>query len=208
MSVAIVTGSAGLIGSESVSFLADKFDIVVGIDNNLRQYFFGEDGSTKWNRERLSNQYNNYRHHGIDIREYAQLQKVFEEYGSSIKLIIHAAAQPSHDWAAKEPITDFSVNATGTVNMLELTRLFCPDAVFIFTSTNKVYGDTPNLLPLIESETRWEIETSHPFYKEGIDESMSIDQTKHSVFGASKVAADVMVQEYGKYFGIKTGIFR
>ena len=208
MSVAIVTGSAGLIGSESVSFLAEKFDIVVGIDNNLRQYFFGEDGSTKWNRERLTHKYSNYRHHGIDIREFAQLQKVFEEYGNSIKLIIHAAAQPSHDWAAKEPITDFSVNATGTVNMLELTRLFCPDAVFIFTSTNKVYGDTPNLLPLVETETRWEIETSHPFYKDGIDESMSIDQTKHSVFGASKVAADVMVQEYGKYFGIKTGIVR
>ncbi len=208
MSVAIVTGSAGLIGSESVSFLVEKFDIVVGIDNNLRQYFFGEDGSTKWNTERLTNQHSNYKHHGIDIREFAQLQKVFEEYGNSIKLIIHAAAQPSHDWAAKEPITDFSVNATGTLNMLELTRLFCPDAVFIFTSTNKVYGDTPNLLPLFETETRWEIETSHPFYKEGIDESMSIDQTKHSVFGASKVAADVMVQEYGKYFGIKTGIFR
>lgn len=208
MSVAIVSGSAGLIGSESVSFLADKFDTVVGIDNNLRQYFFGEESSTKWNRERLSNHYNNYKHYAADIRDTAALQKIFEAYGSSVKLIIHAAAQPSHDWAAREPLTDFSVNATGTLNMLEFTRQFCPDAVFIFTSTNKVYGDTPNYLPLAETETRWEIAASHPYFKEGIDENMSIDQSKHSLFGASKVAADVLVQEYGKYFGMKTGIFR
>ena len=208
MSVAIVTGSAGLIGSESVSFLADKFDTVVGIDNNQRQYFFGEESSTKWNRERLQNQFSNYEHYSIDIRDLPELKKIFEKYNSSIKLIIHTAAQPSHDWAAKEPLTDFSVNATGTLHMLELTRQFCSDAVFIFTSTNKVYGDTPNFLPLIETETRWEIESTHPYYKEGIDEYMSIDQSKHSLFGASKVAADVLVQEYGKYFGIKTGTFR
>ncbi|QNA45001.1 NAD-dependent epimerase/dehydratase family protein [Lacibacter sediminis] len=208
MSVAIVTGSAGLIGSESVSFLADKFDTVVGIDNNLRQYFFGEDGSTKWNRERLANQYDNYKHYTVDIRDTTALQKVFEEYGSAVQLIIHAAAQPSHDWAAREPLTDFSVNATGTLNMLEMTRQFCPEAIFIFTSTNKVYGDTPNYLPLVETETRWEIDSSHAYYKHGIDEHMSIDHTKHSLFGASKVAADVLVQEYGKYFGMKTAVFR
>ncbi|MEO5892832.1 MAG: NAD-dependent epimerase/dehydratase family protein [Ferruginibacter sp.] len=208
MSVAIVTGSAGLIGSESVSFLAGKFDKVVGIDNNLRQYFFGEEGSTKWNKERISGQFSNYVHNAVDIRDYEGLKKIFEEYGSSIKLIVHTAAQPSHDWAAREPLTDFTVNANGTLNMLELTRLFCPDAVFIFTSTNKVYGDTPNYLPLVETETRWEIDSSHPYFKEGIDEKMSIDQCKHSLFGSSKVAADVMVQEYGKYFGMKTGTFR
>lgn len=208
MSVAIVTGSAGLIGSESVSFLAEKFDTIVGIDNNLRQYFFGQDGSTKWNQQRLTNTYNNYKHYDVDIREVSALKRVFDEYGKEIKLIIHTAAQPSHDWAAREPLTDFSVNATGTLNMLELTRLTCPDAVFIFTSTNKVYGDTPNLLPLKETATRWEIEEAHPYHKAGIDESMSIDQSKHSLFGASKVAADVLVQEYGKYFGMKTGIFR
>src|SRR5690606_26243257 len=133
---------------------------------------------------------------------------IFKEYSSDIKLIIHAAAQPSHDWAAKEPLTDFSVNAIGTLNLLELTRNYCPKAVFIFTSTNKVYGDTPNYLPLIEKEKRWEVDENHHFFKEGIDESMSIDQSKHSVFGASKVAADIMVQEYGKYFEINTGVFR
>jgi CDP-paratose 2-epimerase len=208
MSVAIVTGSAGLIGSESVSFFADKFDTIVGIDNNLRQYFFGEEASTKWNRERITSQYSNYKHYAVDIREINALQKIFEEYGSSIKLIIHSAAQPSHDWAANEPITDFSVNANGTLNMIELTRQFCSNAVFIFTSTNKVYGDLPNFLPLVETETRWEIDSSHPYFLEGIDEKMSIDQSKHSLFGVSKIAADVMVQEYGKYFGMNTGVFR
>jgi len=208
MSVALITGSAGLIGSESVGFLASKFDTIVGIDNNLRQYFFGEGSSTKWNQERLTGQYPNYHHYAADIRDMPALQAIFEKYGTDIKLIIHTAAQPSHDWAAKEPLTDFSVNATGTLHMLELTRLFCPEAVFIFTSTNKVYGDTPNYLPLVEQESRWEIDDSHPYYQEGIDEKMSIDHCKHSLFGASKVAADVLVQEYGKYFGLKTGVFR
>lgn len=208
MGVALITGSAGLIGSESVAFLADKFDIVVGVDNDLRQYFFGKEASTDWNRIRLSHDYNNYKHYNIDIRDLQGLDNVFSEYCDSIELIIHTAAQPSHDWAAKEPITDFSVNATGTLNMLELTRKHCPQAVFIFTSTNKVYGDTPNYLPLVELETRWEIDQSHPYFKEGIDEHMSIDQSKHSIFGASKVAADILVQEYGKYFGMKTGVFR
>lgn len=208
MKIALITGSAGLIGSEAVSFFADKFDIVVGVDNNLRQYFFGEDGSTEWNKQRLQEQFTNYLHYNIDIRDADALDKLFAEYASDIKLVLHTAAQPSHDWAASEPFTDFSVNATGTLNMLEMTRKHAPEAVFIFTSTNKVYGDTPNHLPLVELEDRWEIEASHPYFKNGIDEKMSIDHCKHSVFGASKVAADIMVQEYGQYFGMKTGVFR
>ena len=208
MTIALVTGAAGLIGSESVAFFVDKFDLVIGIDNNLRQYFFGTDGSTDWNRDRLQNTYTNYEHHTADIRKVDELETVFQKYGSDIKLIVHAAAQPSHDWAAREPFTDFSVNAVGTLNMLEMTRLHCPEAVFIFTSTNKVYGDNPNYLPLVETETRWEIDQNHPYFENGIDEFMSIDHTKHSVFGASKVAADIMVQEYGRYFGMKTGVFR
>jgi CDP-paratose 2-epimerase len=208
MNVAIVTGSSGLIGGEAVEFLTRKFDLVVGIDNNMRSYFFGNDGNTDWNKNRLIEKYDNFKSYEADIRHYTELETVFKEYGVDIKLIIHAAAQPSHDWAAKEPLTDFSVNATGTLNLLELTRNYCSKAVFIFTSTNKVYGDTPNFLPLIEKEKRWEVDEAHPFFKEGIDETMSIDQSKHSVFGASKVAADVMVQEYGKYFGMNTGVFR
>ena len=208
MNIALVTGSSGLIGGESVDFFSQNFDLIIGIDNNLRSYFFGEESSTEWNKNRLEKKHKNFKSYNIDIRDHKQLEKIFKEYGSDLKLIVHTAAQPSHDWAAKEPLTDFSVNAVGTLNMLELSRLNCPDAVFIFTSTNKVYGDTPNFLPLIELEKRWEIANTHDYYKNGIDENMSIDQTKHSVFGASKVAADVMVQEYGKYFGMKTGVFR
>ena len=208
MNIALVTGSAGLIGSESVAFFSQKFDLVIGIDNNLRQYFFGPEASTDWNRSRLQDQFQNYRHHPADIREVAQLEPIFQQYGHDIKLIVHTAAQPSHDWAAREPFTDFTVNANGTLNLLEMTRQHCPQAVFIFTSTNKVYGDNPNFLPLVETPTRWEIDASHPYFANGIDEQMSIDHTKHSLFGASKVAADVLVQEYGRYFGMKTGIFR
>ncbi len=208
MKIALITGSGGLVGSESVSFLHQKFDLIIGIDNNLRAYFFGEAASTDWNVSRLKEQFLNYKHYDVDIRHFEKLENIFREYNKDISLIIHTAAQPSHDWAAKEPLTDFTVNANGTVNMLELTRLHCPEAVFIFTSTNKVYGDNPNLLPLEEKELRWEIETTHPYFKEGINESMSIDNCKHSVFGASKVAADMMVQEYGRYFGIKTAVFR
>jgi CDP-paratose 2-epimerase len=208
MSVAIITGSAGLIGSEAVKFLSDKFDVIAGIDNNLRKYFFGEGGSNEWNQTRLQEDHSNYRHYAVDIRDTEALEKLFGEYKTEIKLVLHTAAQPSHDWAAREPFTDFTVNANGTLNMLEMTRKFCPEAVFIFTSTNKVYGDTPNRLPLIELESRWEISESHPYYSRGIDEGMSIDQTKHSLFGASKVAADILVQEYGRYFGMKTGVFR
>lgn len=208
MNIALVTGSAGLIGSEAVRFFSDKFDLVVGIDNNMRAYFFGDNASTEWNRGVLEKEVHNYKHHACDIRDFEALKKVFAEYGADIKLVVHTAAQPSHDWAAREPLTDFGVNATGTLHMLELTRQFCEKAVFIFTSTNKVYGDTPNYLPLVELENRWEISESHAYYEKGIDEHMSIDHTKHSLFGASKVAADVIAQEYGKYFGMNVGIFR
>ncbi len=208
MKIALITGSAGLIGSESVSFFADKFDLIIGIDNNLRQYFFGKEASVDWNKKKLQEKFSNYKHYDADIREVKDLEKIFSEYQTDIQLVIHTAAQPSHDWAAKEPFTDFSVNATGTLNMLEMTRLHCPDAVFIFTSTNKVYGDTPNALPLQELEKRWEIAPEHAYFANGIDENMSIDHSKHSLFGASKVAADILVQEYGRYFGMKTGVFR
>ncbi len=208
MNIALITGSGGLIGSESVSFLASKMDMIIGIDNNQRAYFFGNEASTQWNENRLKTEFQNFTSHNIDIRDYAALETIFKQYGNDIKMVVHTAAQPSHDWAAKEPLTDFTINANGTLNLLELTRLHCSDAVFIFTSTNKVYGDTPNYLPLIELEKRWEIDESHHYFKEGIDESMSIDNSKHSLFGASKVAADVLVQEYGKYFNMKTGVFR
>jgi CDP-paratose 2-epimerase len=208
MNIALITGSSGLIGSEAVSFFSDKFDLIVGVDNNLREYFFGKDASVEWNKKRLEEKFKNFRSYSADIRDANSIEKIFKEYGNDIKLILHTAAQPSHDWAAKEPFTDFTVNANGTLNMLEMCRLHSSNAVFIFTSTNKVYGDTPNALPLIEMETRWEIDAGHDFYNEGIDETMSIDQTKHSLFGASKVAADILVQEYGKYFGMKTGVFR
>lgn len=208
MKIALITGSGGLIGSESVSFLAGKFDKIIGIDNDLRAYFFGGAASTEWNISRIQENISNYEHYNVDIRAYDKLEDIFKKYSSNISLIVHTAAQPSHDWAAKEPLTDFTVNANGTINMLELTRLYSPDAVFIFTSTNKVYGDNPNFLPLVEQNLRYEIDESHPFFKNGIDETMSIDNCKHSVFGASKVAADIMVQEYGKYFGMKTAVFR
>ncbi len=208
MKICIVTGSAGLIGSESVKFFSQKGFDVVGIDNNMREYFFGADASTAWVLDELKDAVPGFRNHAADIRDFGAISQIFQEYGKDVALVIHTAAQPSHDWAAREPFTDFGVNANGTLNVLEATRQFCPDAAFIFTSTNKVYGDTPNYLPLVEQETRWEIDKSHPFYAKGIDESMSIDNSTHSLFGASKVAADILVQEYGRYFGMKTGVFR
>ncbi len=208
MDIALITGSGGLIGAASVRHFTARFDRVIGIDNDMRRVFFGEEASTRWQAERLKEQLPNYVHHPVDIRDVAALERIFQEHGTDIKLIVHTAAQPSHDKAADIPFLDFEVNANGTLNMLELTRRHCPQAVFIFTSTNKVYGDTPNELPLVELETRWEIDPSHPYHANGIDERMSIDHSKHSLFGASKVAADVMAQEYGRYFGIRTGIFR
>ena len=208
MSVAIITGSAGLIGAESVRFFSSKGFDVVGIDNNMRQAFFGPDASTEWSRRELAAAVPRYAHHDIDIRDADAVDSLFAKYGKDVALVVHTAAQPSHDWAAKDPPTDFTVNANGTLVMLEATRKHCPDAVFIFTSTNKVYGDNPNFLPLVEQESRWEVAAGHPFAEHGIDETMSVDQTKHSLFGVSKLAADAMAQEYGRYFGMKTGIFR
>jgi len=207
MSVAVITGSAGLVGSEAVTYFADLGMDVAGIDNGMRAEFFGPEASTDWVRDRLKRNVRNYSHYAADIRSESEMNRIFESYGKSIALVVHTAAQPSHDWAARAPIVDFTVNANGTSVLLEATRKFAPEAAFIFMSTNKVYGDTPNRLPLVELETRWEIDPSHE-YRDGIPETMSIDQCLHSLFGASKVAADVLVQEYGRYFGMKTGCFR
>ena len=207
MNIAIITGSAGLVGSEACRFFHAKGFMILGIDNDMRKAFFGDNASTDWNRACIENDLSNYIHHTADIRDEKSMEKIFSCYGNDIKLIIHAAAQPSHDWAARDPIADFSINASGTLLMLEMTRRHCPSAAFIFTSTNKVYGDGPNHLPFVELKTRWEIDESHP-YNGGIDENMSLDQTRHSIFGASKVAADVMVQEYGRYFEMNTVCFR
>lgn len=207
MKKALVTGSAGLIGSEAVRFLAKRDYFIVGIDNDMRSYFFGKEASTRWNKERLIEEHTKqYKHYDVDIRDNEAIENIFKEH-KKFDIIIHTAAQPSHDWAAKEPFTDFTINANGTLVLLENYRKYSPEATFIFTSTNKVYGDLPNKLPLVELETRYELPTEHKFYN-GIDESMSIDQSLHSLFGASKVAADILVQEYGRYFGLNTGTFR
>lgn len=208
MSVAIITGSAGLIGSETVRFFHEKGLDIIGIDNNLREYFFGHESSTEWNTKKLQSELKNFTHKNIDIRDKDKVFQLFKEYNKDISVIIHTAAQPSHDWAAREPFTDFSVNAVGTLNLLEATRQFCLKASFIFTSTNKVYGDRSNELPLIENETRWELDPANPWARHGFDEKLSIDQSKHSLFGASKVAADILVQEYGRYFDMNTVAFR
>jgi CDP-paratose 2-epimerase len=207
MAIVVVTGSAGLIGSEAARHFAAKGFEVIGIDNDMRAVFFGAEASTAWMQEDLKRTLKRYTHRAVDIRDHDAIDEIFQHYGSEIQLVVHTAAQPSHDWAARDPRMDFGVNANGTLNLLEATRRFAPEAVFIFTSTNKVYGDTPNRLPLAECETRWEIDPTHP-YQVGIDEHMSIDGCMHSVFGASKVAADMMVQEYGRYFGMKTVCFR
>lgn len=219
MNIAIITGSAGLIGSQAVNFFSKMGFHIIGIDNDMRSYFFGKESSTKKSLLSIKENIENYEHHDVDIRDYNSLEKIFKKYTTDIKIVIHTAAQPSHDWACKEPLTDFHVNATGTINLLELTRLNCSNATFIFTSTNKVYGDRPNFnyetgkvdeynLLIKEEETRYEgfnITTGELF---SINESMSIDNTKHSIFGSSKVSADIMCQEYGKYFNMNVGIFR
>ena len=208
MDIIIITGSNGLIGGDAVEYYSSKFDYVIGIDNNLREYFFGSEGSTEWRKKMLESNFQNYIHYNMDVRSYNDLDKIYQKYNSDIKLIIHTASQPSHDWAAQEPLTDFTINANGTLNLLELTRKYCPNSVFIFTSTNKVYGDSPNSLPFQELDKRFELEMQHPYYNNGIDEGMSIDQSLHSLFGASKLAADILVQEYGKYYEMYTGVFR
>ena len=206
--VALITGSGGLIGSESARYFATQGFDVVGIDNDMRAYFFGEESSTKPTTVRLTEELGNaFRSVDLDIRDHAAVDRVFSQYGSRIALIIHTAAQPSHDWAAREPLTDFGVNAVGTLNVLQAARDHALSATFVFTSTNKVYGDRPNDLPLVELDTRWELPEDHEWFA-GIPVGMSIDRSTHSVFGASKVAADVMVQEYGRYFDMPTVCFR
>jgi CDP-paratose 2-epimerase len=208
MSVVVVTGSCGLIGFESASHFGGAGMTVAGVDNDMRATFFGPEASTRASRERLEQRLrSSYEHHDLDIRDREAMLRLFERYGSDITLVVHTAAQPSHDWATREPFTDFDINAVGTLNLLEATRLHAPEATFIFTSTNKVYGDRPNSLPFVELEQRWELEPGHR-YEGGIDETMSIDESLHSLFGASKVAADVLVQEYGRYFDLRTACFR
>ena len=223
--IAIVTGSNGLIGSQTVSFLVDKGYRVIGIDNDMRSYFFGEGASTVGNQESMVHEFGkNFEPFVVDIRDYEGLEEIFKYAtmnSSNLEMIVHTAAQPSHDWAANEPLTDFSVNAIGTVNLLELTRLHAPKASFIFTSTNKVYGDRPNFsyydgvpdpgyngLWIKEESSRYEGYWAESGELAEVCEDMSIDKCKHSLFGASKVSADVMVQEYGKYFGMNTVVFR
>src|SRR4051812_36752248 len=208
MKSCLITGSAGLIGAEAVRFFSSKGYRVLGIDNDMRREFFGDEASTDWSRRDLEAKHPDYAHFAIDIRDRGRIEALFDEYGSDIEVVVHTAAQPSHDWAAKDLHTDFTVNANGTLTLLEATRKSCPEARFVFTSTNKVYGDNPNSLPLVELETRWEVDPSHPYYARGIDEGLSVDQTKHSLFGVSKLAADAMVQEYGRYFGMNTVCFR
>lgn len=208
MGTILITGSAGLVGSEAARYFCERGHVVVGVDNDMRREFFGPDASTARNRRRLEETYGDlYVHENADIRDAAAMGRVFGAHAGDIRLVIHTAAQPSHDWAASDPYTDFTVNANGTLVLLEQTRRSCPRAPFVFCSSNKVYGDTPNALPLEEQDLRWEIDRAHPYW-DGIDESMSIDQTRHSLFGASKVAADVLVQEYGRYFGVPTAVFR
>ena len=208
MSVAIITGAAGLIGGEAVRFFANKGFDVAGIDNDMRRKYFGADATTAWYRQELERTIKSYVHFDADIRDRDAMAKIFSHFGKKIAVVIHAAAQPSHDWAASDPMTDFTVNALATLTLLELARTHCPDAPFLFLSTNKVYGDTPNQLPLVERDMRWEVANTHAFAAHGIDETMSIDRTTHSLFGVSKTAADLMVQEFGRYFGMKTACFR
>ena len=207
MSIVIITGSTGLVGSESVNFFCKKGFEVIGVDNNLRKFFFGQDGSTTWVKNLLFKKNKNFKNFSTDIRNYNSIEKIFSKYSKNISLIIHCAAQPSHDYGKKYPIIDFNVNATGTLNLLEATKKYCPNAPFIFMSTNKVYGDNPNKLKFKEYSKRWELPKKSKFYK-GIDENLSIDNCTHSFFGVSKTYADLIVQEYGKNVGLKTVSFR
>jgi CDP-paratose 2-epimerase len=201
----LITGCSGLIGSELVSFFDSHAQCVVGLDNNMRADFFGPEGDTQWNLQRVKQTTRHFRYHCLDIRDRFVLASLFQCAGP-FDLIIHCAAQPSHDLAARRPFDDFDVNAVGTMNLLETTRQHSPDAVFVFLSTNKVYGDAPNEIPLKELDRRWDY--AHAEDHDGISEEMRIDQSKHSIFGASKVAADILTQEFGRYFGMKTHCLR
>ena len=207
MSLVIITGSSGLVGSESVNFFSDKGFDIIGIDNNLRQFFFGKNGSTNWVKSQLLKRNKNFKNFNTDIRNLDKLNKIFKKYSKKISLIIHCAAQPSHDYGKNFPFLDFHVNATGTLNLLELTKKYCPDSPFIFMSTNKVYGDNPNNLKIFEKKTRWELKINDENFN-GIRENFSIDNSTHSFFGVSKTYADLIVQEYGRNIGLKTVCFR
>jgi CDP-paratose 2-epimerase len=208
MSLYIVTGSSGLVGSAVVRHYCEQGADVIGIDNNQRAEFFGPAASTAANGQALVERFANFQPISCDIRDAGALEPVFSKNKGSIAGVIHTAGQPSHDWAARAPEVDFAINATATLSLLELVRSHCPDAPFAFTSTNKVYGDSVNSQAYDELPTRWEIVASHPWHDDGVPEDASIDATKHSVFGVSKAAADLMVQEYGRYFGIPTACFR
>ena len=208
MKIVIITGSGGLVGAEAVKFFSKKFSKVIGIDNDMRSYFFGKSASVKKNIADLKKKFKNYYHYNLDIRNYKKIKSIFKKYNKKISFIIHSAAQPSHDWAASDPLVDFSINATGTLNMLENIRLYCPKAKLAHLSTNKVYGDRPNKLALQEKKKRYELNKNNIFYRKGINETMSIDDCKHSLFGASKLSGDIYCQEYLKYFNLKVGIFR
>ena len=207
MSIVIITGANGLVGSEAVSFFSKKKYTVIGIDNNLRKFFFGQDGSTSWIKRKIIKENKNYIHHNIDIRNSQALDKLFKRYKNNISLIIHCAAQPSHDYGKNYPKIDFNVNATGTLNLLELTKKYCPNSPFIFMSTNKVYGDNPNKLKILEKKTRYELSKKSKFFN-GVNEKLSVDDCTHSFFGVSKIYADLIVQEYGRNVGLKTVCFR
>ena len=206
MSIVLITGSCGLVGSESVEFFYKKGFVILGIDNNSRKEFFGETASINWKKNELIKKYKYYRHFNLDIRKYKPLERIFKKYKNKISLIIHAAAQPSHDYAKTKINLDFEINAIGTLNLLELTKKYCFKVPFIFMSTNKVYGDNPNKLSLIEKKKRWEVNNKK--YWNGIDENFSIDNCTHSFFGVSKSYGDLLVQEYGKNIGLKTVTFR
>jgi len=206
MKTILITGSGGLVGSEAVDFFINKNYRVIGIDNNSREVFFGKDGSVVDNIQSMKTNFSNYVHVELDIRDKKEIEKIFIEYNVDIETVIHCAAQPSHDWAVNDPFMDFSINAIATIDLLELTRKYIPNSVFIYMSTNKVYGDNPNKLNLVELDTRYE--NLDVEYTDGINENFSIDNTKHSLFGCSKLSSDVYVQEYGKYFGMKTTVFR
>jgi CDP-paratose 2-epimerase len=208
MSVAVISGSTGLVGCEAAIYFAAQGMDVVGIDNGMGEDFFGASASSAWRRNRLAAEVPRYTHYAADARDFPAISRIFARYSKDIGLVIHAPAESSHDWATGDPLTNFSVNASGTAVMLEASRNFAPNAVFIFRSTSKVYGDAANALPFVETGTRWEIESSHAYAKHGIPESMTVDQSQHGFFGASKLAADILVQAYGSSFGIRTACFR
>jgi CDP-paratose 2-epimerase len=208
VSVVIVTGSCGLVGAETVRLLASQGLDVIGIDNDMRRSFFGAAASTAWQARDLAARHPGYTHLSLDIRDADAIDALFARHARCVTAVVHCAAQPSHDWAAREPMTDFGVNATGTLILLEAVRRHAPDAVFVFASTNKVYGDQPNWLPTVEQPSRYELAPEHPWAEHGIPEAMSVDRCLHSLFGVSKLSADLLVQEYGRYFGLRTACFR